>query len=191
MILVIHHAVVSYFWGIVAQVVGLVQWFIILFTGERNQALWDMQWQWLGYAARVTAYESLLYDPYPAFGTDPGNVPMVESLVYEVPASRLTNGLRFLWIIPALLIAIVTGIAVGVVVVIAWFAILFTGSFPRGMYDFTLTGVRYFLQVTAYSLLMTDTYPKWGRGVPAVGAAGGSPVVTPPPPVGPAPSPAT
>jgi hypothetical protein len=166
-ILAIPHAIVSYFWGIAAQVMAVPQWFIIVFTGKRNQALWDIQWAWLGYAGRVTAYQYLLYDEYPAFGTDVGRVPMVEELEYEEPASRLTNGLRFLWIIPAMLLMIVVSIAASVVLLIAWFAILFTGKFPRGMYDFTLKTVRYMLQLTSYSLLMSDTYPKWGTGVPA------------------------
>jgi Domain of unknown function (DUF4389) len=190
-LLVIPHLIVSYFWGIVAQVVAIPQWFIIVFTGKRNEALWELQWQWLGYAGRVIAYEYLLYDPYPAFGTSVGSVPMVEDLTYEEPGSRLTNGLRFLWIIPALLLGILIAIAMGVLWVIAWFAILFTGKFPRGMFDFVLKGVRYSLQLTAYSLLMTDTYPKWGTGAVDVGMVPEPEPVAPTPPGVVPPAPAT
>jgi hypothetical protein len=170
-ILAIPHVIVAYFWGIVAEIVAIPQWFIIVFTGKRNEALWDLQWSWLAYAGRVSAYQYLLFDEYPAFGTDQSKVPMVQDLSYGEPASRLTNGLRFLWIIPALIIATVLGIAVSVVLLIAWFAILFTGKFPRGMFEFTMKVLRYSLQLTSYALMMTDSYPKWGSGVPAVGAA--------------------
>ena len=88
----------------------------------------------------------------------------VEPRRYEEPADRLTNGLRFIWIIPAAIIGIGIAIALAVVLFITWWAILFTGKHPRGMFDFTMKGLRYSLQLTAYGLLMTDTYPKWGTG---------------------------
>jgi hypothetical protein len=180
-ILAIPHVIVAYFWGIVAEIVAIPQWFIIVFTGKRNQALWDLQWGWLSYAGRVNAYQYLLFDEYPAFGTDQAKVPMVQDLTYGEPASRLTNGLRFIWIIPAMILGIVFGIAVSVVLLIVWFAILFTGRFPRGMFDFTMKALRFFLQLTSYALMMTDTYPKWGSGVPAVGTTPAAPPTVPPP----------
>ena len=78
----------------------------------------------------MTAYQYLMFDEYPAFGTDQRKVPMVQDLSYGEPASRLTNGLRFIWIIPALILGIIFGIAMSVVLLIAWFAILFTGHVP-------------------------------------------------------------
>ncbi len=180
MILAIPHVIVAYFWGIVAEVVAIPQWFIIVFTGKRNQALWDLQWGWLSYAGRVSAYQYLLFDEYPAFGTDQRNVPMVQDLAYDEPASRLTNGLRFIWIIPALILGVIFGIAMSVVLLIAWFAILFTGRFPRGMFDFMMKGLRFSLQISAYALMMTDVYPKWGSGAPAIGVSPSPAPVAPP-----------
>ena len=174
-----------------AEIVAIPQWFIIVFTGKRNEALWDLQWGWMSYAGRVNAYQYLLFDEYPAFGTDQQKVPMVQDLTYAEPASRLTNGLRFIWIIPALILGIIFGIAVSVVLVIVWFAILFTGRFPLGMFDFTMKGLRFFLQVTAYGLMMTDTYPKWGSGVPAVGTNPAAAPTAPPAPGVVPPAPAT
>ena len=71
-----------------------------------------------------------------------------------------------------------------VVVVVAWFVILFTGKHPRGMFDFILRVFRYILQTYSYVMLMTDTYPNWsstesGTGVPV---GGPSPIAAPPPP---------
>jgi hypothetical protein len=186
-ILAIPHLVVAYAWQYLAEVLAVIQWFIILFTGKRNQGLWNLQQSWLGYYSRVLGYISLLYDPYPAFGTDPGNAPVRTSISYEASANRLTSALRILWIIPALIVGIFVGVASAVVTLISWFAILFTGTQPRGMWEFVLKSVRYTLQLESYALLMTDVYPKFGEG--AMATSGSTPpppppsyVVPPPPP---------
>jgi hypothetical protein len=188
-ILAIPHLIVSQVWGYLAQIVGVIQWFIIVFTGKRNEGLWNLQQSWLGYYSRVVGYLSLLYDPYPAFGTDPGNAPVRTEISYEESANRLTNVLRFLWIIPALIVAIFVGIASAVVTMISWFAILFTGKQPKGMWDFVLKAVRYTLQLQSYALLMTDDYPKFGEGALTTSTSTSTPppppssyVVPPPPP---------
>lgn len=181
-VLVIPHAIVLYVWTLFAEILAFVQWFIVLFTGRRNQGIWDLQWSWLQYSSRVTAYQYLLFDAYPPFGPDQGPTPMTVDLAYEDQASRLTNGLRFIWAIPALIVAAVVGIAIFFVSVVAWFAIVITGQHPRGMFDFVLEGTRYVLQANAYVMLMTDTYPKWGSGAGSSIAprpASGSPL--PPP----------
>lgn len=160
-ILAIPHLIVSQVWGYLAQILALVQWFIAVFTGQRNDGIWNMQRQWLDYSSRVSGYTSLLYDPYPAFGTAPGPVPVVTGIEMEQPANRLTVGLRIIWMIPAVLLAIVISIGAMFVGLVSWFAILFTGKHPRGMWDFLHRAIKYSQQVQAYGLLMTDTYPKW------------------------------
>jgi hypothetical protein len=159
-ILAIPHLIVAQIWGYLAQILAVVQWFIALFTGKRNEGIWNMQRQWLDYYARVLGYESLLFDQFPAFGTDPGTPPVVTAIADDEPVNRLTVGLRFLWIIPAAIIAALFGIAAFVVGVVSWFAIIFTGKHPQGMWDFLLKYLKYALQVQAYGLLLTDTYPK-------------------------------
>jgi hypothetical protein len=66
------------------------------------------------------------------------------------------------WIlaIPHYIVLAFLYIAVFVVVIIAWFAILFTGRYPEGMFDFVVGVIRWSLRVTAYAfLLVTDRYP--------------------------------
>lgn len=54
------------------------------------------------------------------------------------------------------------GLAAFVVTCIAWFAILFTGRYPRGMFDFVVGMIRWQMRVNAYLFLLTDTYPPFG-----------------------------
>jgi hypothetical protein len=78
---------------------------------------------------------------------------------YVEQRSRLTTFFRLLLVIPHLIVASLWGIAVFVVVVIAWFALLFTGRWPAGMYDFTTGFLRYYTRVHAYLFLLADPYP--------------------------------
>ncbi len=178
-ILAIPHLIVSQVWGYLAQILAVIQWFVILFTGKRNEGMWNLQQGWLSYYARVMGYTELLYDQYPAFGTDPGTVPVRSAISYEESANRLTSALRLIWIIPAAIIGAIMGIAAFVVVVISWFSIVITGKQSRGMWDFVLKVVRFTLQVQSYGLLMTDTYPKFGEGAMAAASSTSPP---PPPP---------
>ncbi len=180
-ILAIPHLIVSQVWGYLAQVLALVQWFIILFTGKRNEGIWNLQQAWLGYYARVVGYVDLLFDQYPAFGTDVGTVPVQSAISFEEPANRLTNALRLIWIIPALIVGAIMGLVGAVVLLVSWFAIIITGKQSRGWWDFVLRVARYTFQLQSYGLLMTDTYPKWGEGAMADAAPGSPP---PPPPPG-------
>jgi hypothetical protein len=176
-ILAIPHLIVAQVWGYLAQILAAVQWFIILFTGKRNEGIWNLQQSWLHYYARVIGYVDLLFDEYPAFGTETGSVPVRSAIEFEESAERLSSALRIIWMIPALIIAIFVGIASVVVLVISWFAIVITGKHPTGMWEFLLKSARYTFQLQAYGLLMTDTYPKFGEGAMAAGYSS-----SPPPP---------
>ena len=174
-ILAIPHLIIAQVWAYLAEILAFIQWFVILFTGKRNESMFNMQRSWMYYATRVYGYVGLLYDEYPAFASDGPPAPVRTSLAYEENAERLSSALRFLWVIPAAIIMIFVGIAAEVLVLISWFVIVITGKQPRGMWDFILKVMRFGFQVQSYAFLMTDTYPKFGEGAgPGVGA--------PPPP---------
>jgi hypothetical protein len=62
--------------------------------------------------------------------------------------------------IPHYIVLIVLSIGAVFAVIIAWFAILFTGAYPRGLFDFVVGVGRWWLRVYAYAfLLITDRYP--------------------------------
>ncbi len=102
------------------------------------------------FGTRVGAYLALLTDRYP-------------STVEEQTKSDLNRWLplvKWLLVIPHYLALIVLWVAAIVAVVIAWFAILITGHYPRGLFDFVEGVSRWSLRVSAYAfLLVTDRYP--------------------------------
>ncbi len=75
------------------------------------------------------------------------------------PQNRLSVLLRIIYVIPHIVVLFLLGIALGVVTLIAWFAILFTGSYPQGMCQFSVGVLRWATRVRAYLFLLTDRYP--------------------------------
>jgi hypothetical protein len=160
-ILAIPHLILYGLWNRVAQLAAVIQWFICVFTGKRNKAIWDFSVASEAYGSRVNSYGGLLHDVFPPFLTEQGSVPSSYNLQYDESVNRLTVGLRIIWGIPALILAILIGIAAFFVVVVSWFVIVITGKHPKGMFDFLLKFQKYWLQTSAYMLLLTDTYPKY------------------------------
>jgi uncharacterized membrane protein len=109
---------------------------------------------------RITAYIFLLRDEYPS--VDDEQAVHVEVLYPDAPNSlnRWLPLVKWFLAIPHYIVLVFLNIAAVVVVIIAWFAILFTGRYPRGMFDFVTGVMRWSLRVTAYAfLLVTDRYP--------------------------------
>jgi hypothetical protein len=73
--------------------------------------------------------------------------------------SRFMPLVKWLLAIPHYIVLIVLGIAAFFVIVVSFFAVLFTGRFPRGMFDFLVGVHRWGLRVATYVLLMVDPYP--------------------------------
>lgn len=160
-ILAIPHLIIANLLLRVAQVLAVIQWFIILFTGKRNRGLFDLQNQWLAYGASTYSYVGVMFDQYPPFVTVNGLTALRYDCEYREDANRLTNLLRIIWAIPAAIIGTVL-VAVGTLVtIISWITIVITGSHPKGMFDFLVKVHRYAVRLNAYLLLMTDTYPKY------------------------------
>ena len=62
-----------------AEILAVLQWFIILFTGKRNEGALGPAVGLARLRQPVNGYVDLLFDPYPAFGTDPGTVPIART----------------------------------------------------------------------------------------------------------------
>jgi hypothetical protein len=133
---------------------------MILFRQKYPRWWFDWNLELFRFQNRVYAYGALLRDEYPS--TDEH-----QSVHLDFPypdASRDLNRwlplVKWLLAIPHYIVLFFLHIGVVVVVVIAWFAILFTGDYPRGMFDYVVGVTRWTNRVTAYAwLLVTDEYP--------------------------------
>ncbi len=112
------------------------------------------------FATRVGAYLALLRDEYPS--TDEEQAVHLE-IPYPDAARDLNRWLplvKWLLAIPHYFVLAFVGVAAIVCVVVAWFAILFTGRYPPALFGFVVGTFRWSLRVLAYAfLLTTDRYP--------------------------------
>lgn len=144
--------------GAVAVVCAIIAWFAIVFTGREPEGLWKLQAFYLRWRVRASAYVALLRDEYPPFG-DAAYPAEVDIPVPLEPRDRMGVLFRPILAIPHFIAVWALGFAWGVTTIIAWFAILFTGEYPRGLYEFALGAFRWTTRVEAYLLLLTDEYP--------------------------------
>jgi hypothetical protein len=133
---------------------------IIVFRARYPRWWFDFARELTRLGARVGAYLALLTDRYPST-VDEQSVHL--EIEYPDVARDLTRWLplvKWLLAIPHYLVLLVLWPAAAVAVVLAWFAILFTGRYPRGLFDFVVGVGRWSLRVSAYAfLLVTDRYP--------------------------------
>lgn len=73
--------------------------------------------------------------------------------------NRLSTFFRYIYAIPAMIVAMLYGIGALFAVIIAWFSIVFTGEYPTGLYDFIGKALRVGSRTNSYLLLATDEYP--------------------------------
>src|SRR3954447_109021 len=76
--------------------------------------------------------------------------------------NRLTTFFRYIVAIPWLIVAYVYGFVAEIVAIIAWFAIVFTGKYPQGLYDFNAGYLRMTSRTNSFLYLLTDEFPPFG-----------------------------
>jgi len=117
------------------------------------------------FSFRVAAYLALLRDEYPS--TDDEQAVHIE-VPYPEARTELNRWLplvKWLLAIPHYVALVFLSLAAVVVVVIAWFVILFTERYPRGLFDFIVGVFRWHVRLLAYAfLLTTDRYPPFSMG---------------------------
>jgi hypothetical protein len=152
--------IVLYLLGIVLSVMIFIAFFAILFTKKWPRGMFDFAVQIQRWTANVKSYVLLERDEYPPFSGDTGEYPLTYEVDYDEDLSRWMIFVKWLLAIPHYIVLVFLAIAAYVVVIIAFFAILFTGRYPRGLFDFNVGVFRWYSRVYAYSyLLMTDRYP--------------------------------
>ncbi len=198
-LLAIPHFVVLFFLWLAFIGVSVVALFVILFTGRYPRRLFDfnvgvLRWSW---RVGFYSYSALGTDKYPPFTLkDVPDYPARLEVEYPESLSRGRAIVKW-WLLAIphyLIVGIFIGAAwvatdrdwmlgsgglVGLLVLFAAVALLFTGRYPKSLYDLVLGLNRWVFRVAAYAALMTDTYPPFrlDMGGPEPGAA-----LTVPPP---------
>ncbi len=160
----IPHGIILAFLGIGSAVVGFISFWAILFTGKVPKGMFDYVIGVNRWSMRVSAYMSLMTDQYPPFTLQ---ATPEDAVTYELeyPESlsrgKLILKALFGWIyvlIPHMIVLGFIFIGVYVCIFIAFWAILFTGKYPQGMFEFVEGAYRWTARVNVY-FYYTDVYP--------------------------------
>jgi hypothetical protein len=133
---------------------------MILFRQKYPRWWFDWNLELQRFTNRVLVYVLLMDDRYPS--TDQEQALRLDYPYPDVPRdlNRFLPLVKWLLVIPHFIVLLFLWVAVFFVVIVAWFAILFTGRYPRGIFDFVEGVVRWGQRVVAYALtLVTDRYP--------------------------------
>ncbi len=169
-ILAIPHLVIASALGRVANIVFLVYWLKLLFTGRLDSGMYSLMTMSERYNQRATSFLVGWSEVYPPFDFTPGPVdnrayPPIELGLpepsEEAPRSAALNVLKA---IPHYVLLLVFAIGAFVVAIGAWFAVLFSGSWPRGMRNFLVRFVNYYYRVWTYVTMVEPNYPRFGLG---------------------------
>jgi uncharacterized protein DUF4389 len=153
----------GHYWHFGAATAGLLflgPLLMILFRQKYPRWWFDWNLELLRFQNRVFAYLALLDDRYPS--TDER-----QSVQLDMPYPDALRGLnrwlplvKWLLAIPHYIVLLFLWLAGLVCVILAWFAILFTGRYPRGLFDFVVGVIRWGNRVIGYAfVLVTDEYP--------------------------------
>jgi hypothetical protein len=139
----------------------MVTLLMILFRQRYPRWWFDFALELSRFSARVTAYFALLTDEYPSTVEE-----QRVHLEFDYPddverdLNRWLPLVKWFLAIPHFIMLFFLWIGAFFVVIVAWFAIVFTGRYPRGLFDFVVGVGRWSLRVYAYAfLLITDRYP--------------------------------
>jgi hypothetical protein len=135
---------------------------LLMIVVREKYPRWWFDWNlaWIQFTTRIAVYLALMDDRYPST-EDQQSVHL--SLPYPDPPRDLNRWMplvKWLLAIPHYLVLVVLLIGAVFAVIGAWFSILFTGRYPRGLFDFVEGVLRYATRVVGYAcVLVTDEYP--------------------------------
>ena len=133
---------------------------MVLFRQKYPRWWFDFNLQLTRFSTRVMSYLALMSDRYPSTEDEQSVHLELDYPNVKQELNRWLPLVKWLLAIPHYVVLLFLGIAAFFAVIFAWFAILFTGRYPRGIFDFVEGVFRWSLRVDAYAfLLVTDRYP--------------------------------
>lgn len=133
---------------------------MILFRQKYPRWWFDFNLQLTRFTTRVTSYLALMSDRYPSTDDEQSVHLDIEYPDVKQDLNRWLPLVKWFLAIPHYIVLVVLIAASVFAVIAAWFAILFTGRYPKKLFDFVEGVMRWGLRVQAYSmLLVTDQYP--------------------------------
>jgi len=133
---------------------------MIIFRQRYPRWWFDFSRELTRFEARVGAYLLLLTDQYPSTVEEQAVHLEIDYPDVENDLNRWMPIVKWLLAIPHYIILAFLGVGAIFAVIIAWFAILFTGEYPRSLFDYVVGVARWGVRVAAYTtLLVTDEYP--------------------------------
>ncbi len=143
-----------------AGVLFLPTLLMILFRQKYPRWWYDWNLQFTRFANRIGAYLLLLRDEYPSTDEEQSVYVNFDYPDAKADLHQFLPLVKWFLAIPHLIILAILWAAVIICTIIAWFVILFTGSYPKSLFDFAVGVMRWTLRVAAYAfLLVTDIYP--------------------------------
>lgn len=160
-LLIIPQVIVVYLLLAAFGVLTFIAWFAILFTGRYPRGFFEFSSGVMRWSANVFAYFALLRDEYPPFSWEPGEYPLTLAIPMADRQSRFRLFIRWFAIIPNMLAFYFVQVAWFVTSFIAWWSILFTGRYPRGLFKFNVGVMRWWVRQASYAYLLRDEYPPY------------------------------
>jgi Domain of unknown function (DUF4389)/zinc-ribbon domain len=167
LILAIPQLLIIYALGTVVGIVTLIAFFAILFTRRYPKGLFELAVSFNRWIANVYAYVALLRDEYPPFSTDPGRYAVTYEVDYPEKLSRWLIFVKWFLVLLQQFVLYFLGLFAFLVAVIAWFAILITGRFPRALFHYVVGVMRWYFRVGVYTSLMRDEFPPFSKSADA------------------------
>ena len=141
-------------------VITLAPLIMILFRKKYPRWWFDWNLELSRFSARITAYVFLLRDEYPSTDEEQSVHLDIAYPDAETQLNRFMPLVKWLLAIPHYIILTILGILALFITIIAWFAILILGRYPRGMFNFVVGVLRWRVRYEAYAfMLATDRYP--------------------------------
>jgi Domain of unknown function (DUF4389) len=141
-------------------IVFLATVLMLLFRQKYPRWWFDWNLALTKFATRVLAYLALLRDEYPSTDDEQAVHVVIPFPNASLDLNRWLPLVKWFLAIPHYIVLMVLGIVAVGCVIVAWFAILFSGRYPRSLFHFVVGVFRWGLRVAAYAfLLTTDRYP--------------------------------